>query len=115
MSERAQDGQTIETSTQITQWEVSCLPNDSVNRGHFTITVEWRGPGSWAVKRWSSCLSSSGKWDHESIPSEREDEWLAEHRFDLDTALRLARENAPLIRVNGHTVADVLRAEAGDE
>jgi hypothetical protein len=34
--------------------------------------------------------------------------WLAEHRFDLDTALTLAREKAPHLKVNGWTVADEL-------
>lgn len=43
----------------------------------------------------------------------REDDWLAAHRFDLDTALKLAREAAPHVTVNGRTVADALtRAEA---
>lgn len=98
----------------VTEYVVTALPEDSINVGHFSLTVEYRGEGRWAVKRWSSCLSRSGEWHHESVPSEREDEWLADHRFDLDTALRLAQENAPLIRVNGHSVADVLRMEAAD-
>jgi hypothetical protein len=42
-------------------------------------------------------------------PSEREDDWLDTHRFDLDTALKLAKEQAPLVTVNGYTVTDALR------
>ncbi len=42
-------------------------------------------------------------------PSERDDDWLDAHRFDLDTALMLAKEAAPKVTVNGFTVADALR------
>ena len=42
-------------------------------------------------------------------PSGREDDWLATHRFDLDTALNLAKEAAPKLTTNGFTVADALR------
>ncbi len=74
----------------------------------FALTVEYRGRDRWAVKRHSQVLGSDGTWDYEMRTSEREDEWLATHRFDLDTALKLAKEQAPLITVNGHTVADAL-------
>lgn len=37
------------------------------------------------------------------------DAWIAEHRFDEQTALKLAREAAPHVRVNRWTAADVLR------
>lgn len=99
-----------------TQFAVSCLPPDSIDSAVFTIKVEWRGPSQnrYAVTRMGYCLGSDGEWDHEPIPSSRTDEWLASHRFDLDTALRLATEHAPKIVVNGHTVADVLTRAAAD-
>jgi hypothetical protein len=28
------------------------------------------------------CLSKGGFWEYEPVPSNREDAWLAEHRFD---------------------------------
>jgi hypothetical protein len=94
---------------QVTGYTVTCLPEDDVAwGGTFTIRVERRGPDRWAVCRLGRCLSTAGNWDYESIPSEREDKWKAEHRFDLKTALRLAKEQAPLITVNGFTVADAL-------
>lgn len=91
-----------------TRYEVSCIPEDNVNARHFTLKVEYRGRGLWAVTDGVDCLSESGEWSYERIPSNREDEWLAAHRFDLDTALRLAKEAAPKMTVNGHTVAHVL-------
>lgn len=92
---------------------VSCLPEDHDERGLFTLQVEYRGRDLWAVTNGSgSCLSRQGTWDFEHIPSERTDEWLASHRFDLDTALRLAREAAPLVTVNGFTVSDAIAMDA---
>lgn len=93
-----------------TQYSVCSLPEDGINSHVYEITVEYRGNDRWAVKRHSQCLGSDGTWDWESIPSEREDDWLDGHRFDLDTALKLAREQAPLVTVNGRTALDALRA-----
>ncbi|MET9953531.1 hypothetical protein ABZ135_18540 [Streptomyces sp. NPDC006339] len=89
-----------------TRYEVSVLPFDDINRGSFTISVEARGEGRWAVSRHRQCLDANGNWSWESIPSERTDDWLAQHRFDLDTALSLARKAAPHLVVNGHTALD---------
>lgn len=104
---------------QATCYLVSCLPEGQEDRYLFALQVEYRGSSRWAVTRHGKCLNRDGTWDWESRPSEREDEWLAEHRFDLDTAMTLAKAAAPLVTVNGFTVADVLRrqedrpAEAG--
>lgn len=94
---------------QATRYEVSYVPEDNINRDLFTVYAEDRGNGRWAVVRHRQCLSTSGTWDWESRPSEREDDWLDEHRFDLDTALQLAQHQAALITCNGDTVTDVLR------
>lgn len=91
-----------------TRFEVSCLPPDSVAGQVFALSVEWRGNDRWAVLRRGSCLAQDGTWDYEHIPSERRDDWLDEHRFDLDTAIRLATEQAPLVTCNGYTITDVL-------
>lgn len=95
-----------------TRYEVCAIPEDNINYPAFALTVEYRGRDRWAVVRHGSCLNSTGGWDWESMPSGREDEWLATHRFDLDTALELAREAAPHITVNGHTVGEVLADKA---
>jgi hypothetical protein len=92
---------------QATEYTVSTLPLDHPERHNFEITVAWRNVDRWAViQRGRQCLGADGEWDWESIPSEREDEWKATHRFDLDTALRLAREAAPKVKVNGRTFAE---------
>lgn len=98
----------VEVFATPTEYTVSCIPESNINRGHFEITVSYRGDGRWAVTRHRWCLSADGEWEFEMRPSEREDEWLATHRFDLDTALALARREAPKVKVNGFAVADIL-------
>lgn len=73
----------------------------------FAIEVQWAGGGDgWAIRRGGvRCLSRSGEWAFESIPSGREDDWLAEHRWPLDEALEAAKAALPSIRVNGWTWA----------
>lgn len=90
----------------ITRYEVSVLPEDDINRSVYTINVENRGNDRWAVVRHRQCMNAKGEWSWESIPSEREDEWLAEHRFNRATALELAQWAAPRVIVNGHTAAE---------
>jgi len=98
-----------EPTVQATRYTVNCLPEDGIDSHVFEIAVEYRGWGLWAVKRHSQCLGADGTWDYEMRPSEREDDWLDAHRFDLGTALRLAKEAASKVTVNGLTVADALR------
>lgn len=97
-----------EPTVRVTRYEVSCVPPDNIDAPHFTVAVEYRGRDLWAVVRMGECLGTDGEWDFEPRPSSREDDWLDTHRFDLDTALRLAKEVAPELTVNGFTVADVL-------
>lgn len=91
-----------------TQYTVSLLPETDINHLTYAITVDYRGHGQWAITRGRECLSRDGGWDWEPIPSERDDDWLAEHRFDLGTALRLAKNAAPGVVVNGRTAAEAL-------
>lgn len=111
--QRAHDeAPTVPTATvQATKYLVSCIPEGTDGRSSFTLSVEYRGDDRWAVMDHPHCLSADGAWDFEHIPSERTDEWIANHRFDLDTALDLARKNAPLLHANGFTVSDVLAME----
>lgn len=91
---------------QPTEYEVSILPEGDINRLVFTITVQYRGDQRWAVTRHGSCLGADGTWDFGIKEYDRGDTWLDAHRFDLDTALRLARAAAPHVVVNGHTATD---------
>lgn len=98
-----------EPSVVTTAYAVSCVPEDNVNAWHFTVKVERRGPDLWSVNDGHFCFAADGSRSYEPIPSERQEDWKARHRFDLDTALALAKRVAPTLRVNGYTVADVLR------
>lgn len=98
-----------EATVRVVSYTVNCLPEDDVNSSVFAIEVEYRGGGRWAVTRHGSCLGADGTWDFGVKPYERGDDWLNAHRFDEQTALKLAKEHAPLVTVNGHTVADALR------
>ena len=91
-----------------TQYTVCAYPREDIDRLAFEILVEYRGNGRWAVERNGACLNAEGQWGHERIPSEREAEWLATHRFDLPTAIRLAVKVAPTLTCNGATIAQVL-------
>lgn len=70
---------------------------------HFAVTVEHRGEGQWAVCHMGYCFNAAGQSTYEPQVSNREEEWLAQHRFDLPTAIRLALHVAPLITCNGMT------------
>lgn len=70
------------------------------------ITVErvrqQDGSHKWAIRDgWRQCLSTNGKWDFESMPSHRPEDWIATHRFDdFDAAWKLAREAGILARAD---------------
>ncbi|MFD7093355.1 hypothetical protein [Streptomyces xanthophaeus] len=102
---------------------VSCLPEGHDDRYLFTLHVEYRGNDLWSVKCRSQNLSADGSWSwgfawsggNEPATSEEmasydkeQAVWLAEHRFDLETALRLAKEQAPLLTYRGYSVTDAL-------
>lgn len=102
-----------EVRVQPTEYEVNCLPEDGMDSHAFAITVRYRGEGRWAVQRGEhACLGADGAWADGVKPYGRGDDWLAAHRFDLDTALELAKRAAPLVTVNRYTVADALAMRA---
>lgn len=93
-----------------TTYDVSLWPDgmECMDASSWTLTVEYRGYGLWAVTHGSrECLGSDGEWDWEPIPSERDDAWRATHRFPLEEALLLARSHAAAYMVNGKTAAEV--------
>jgi hypothetical protein len=96
----------------ITEHTICALSEDHDLFWDFAIKVGYRGKGTWAVHRRSRCLGTDGVWDYEPLPSERDDDWLTTHRFDEQTALRLAEEQAQLVTVNGITVQQA-REEVG--
>jgi hypothetical protein len=107
--------------SRVTEYEVSVFPDElrdsddmlTAEEAHtWVVTVAWRGQGKWAVIYGHggsrTVLGSDGEWDYEPCPSSREDDWLATHRFDLETALRLAAGQAPKVTINGRTALDIL-------
>lgn len=100
-----------EPDLDVGRFEVSCVPRDHPERAAFTINVEYRGHGLWAVTHLGRCYAADGSRSPESLPSERRDEWLAAHRFPFDEALALAKQIAPHLRVGRWGVTEALAEE----
>ena len=92
-----------EPSVLVTRYEVSCLPEKDY---HFALTVESRRDGQWAVLDGPYPLFADGSRDYQALRGDR---------LDLETALALAREQAPQMEINGRTVAEVLSRRAAAE
>lgn len=100
---------TPEATVMAVEYTVNCVPEDDLDSFCFEVPVQYRGNGRYAVIQHShSCLGADGTWDQGVEEYDRGDDWLDAHRFDLDTALRLAKEAAPHVTVNGYTVAHAL-------
>lgn len=103
-----------EPTVQPTRYTVSCLPEGHDDRWTFTVQVRYRGSGRYAVEHTIRQYGADGTWSYEPDWAEdgsddkAEDAWLDAHRFDHDTALRLARELAPTLTYRGRSVADAL-------
>jgi hypothetical protein len=83
-----------EPTVRATRYLVTCMPEHRDPGGYRGVTVEYRGDDRWAVLDGTLCLGSDGRWDRERQSTERDEEWLDAHRFDLGTAWRLAEEQA---------------------
>jgi hypothetical protein len=101
-----------EPKVQATRYEVSCLPIDHPERRRFRLFVEVMDRYGWTVHDGGTCLDFGGGWADGMSVYERDDEWISAHRFDLGTALNLAKTVAPTMSVNGRTVAEVLARSA---
>ncbi|MFI6347275.1 hypothetical protein [Streptomyces sp. NPDC050560] len=110
--EQGEDGVTVRPE----EYSVTAVPDDAAPDAHvWALTVRHRGGGRWAVQRGEhACLGADGEWAQGVKPYDRGNDWLDEHRFDLPTALRLAREATPHVTVNGYSVADVLAHRESD-
>ena len=119
---------TPKPEVRITRFQVSCLPETHPDADLFTLTVEYRGKGRWAVTQRGASFDADGNrsWgppgDEEPVTDEEiaadnaaRDDWLARHRFDEKAACALAGRLAPQLQYRGYTVAAALaRAEATD-
>jgi len=98
----------LEPHVDVTRYEVSILPLGHRERSSWTLTVEYRGPDSWAVLWGGMALSSNDGFDYEPSSSNRDDDYKATHRFPLAQAILRAKRVAPKLTVNGWTAREVL-------
>lgn len=79
--------------------------DDGVDWDMFVIRVISTGAGRWKVMHRMWVLDINGTdWDTESLPSERTDEWLNQHRFPTaEAALAAAHSIADTIKIMGRT------------
>jgi len=93
---------------QATRYEVCALPPHYKAWRLFTLAVEYRGEGLWAVLYQGRCIDADGNNEWEPSTSNRSDDFLARFRLPLDQALAIASKFAPTVETNGITVADAL-------
>lgn len=86
-----------------TRYTVTCVPPDTAPDAHvWAISVEEQRDGKWIANHMGSWLTADGHWEigySGAYPT---------CAHDLETAMRLAKEVAPYILINGLTVADAL-------
>ena len=107
-----------EPRSTVTSYVVSIWPEDCscIDSAMYCCAVVDQGFGKWSVRRGTCtdkessqpCLGTDGEWHYENQPSDRTREELAGHRFDVVTALGLAREMAPSVTLNGPTAEEAL-------
>jgi hypothetical protein len=104
---------TLQATIAVSRYSVSCLPDTHPKAAHFTLYVSEHAPDRWVITRLvGKCLSANGTWDNHLVPWLRPAGWEVLHLFDRPTALRLAKQAAAELVVNGQTVADVLAQQA---
>ena len=97
-----------------TEWMFSAFPLNHRAAYDFAVWVQWRDGNRVCIRRnrdgpgrvWSR---SEGDWVWEPIPGERSEEFIADTRFDLETAFALAEQAARSVTVNGQTADDARR------
>jgi hypothetical protein len=105
--------ETLKVHINLTEFEVSLLPRDHIDYRLFALKVEYRGDDRWAVVHLGYCLDADGEWDYEPLPSSRDDDWLATHRFPRAEASRRAVRAAGGVTVNGLTASEIAERSRG--
>ncbi|WP_329376169.1 hypothetical protein [Streptomyces sp. NBC_01483] len=95
----------LESDVEVTSYRIALLPHGHPMRGFTAITVRLCDSGRWQVDRLGFLLDVQGRWEQ---AGKHPHEWRAEREFDLETAIRLARAAAPLVRVGDSTVGSLL-------
>jgi hypothetical protein len=98
-----------EVSVIATRYVVSALPEGHEDRWTFSVQVEYRGRGLYAVRLRLRFVDAEGVWDYEpDSDSDGYDDWLKRHTFSLGAALAHARRLAPGLTYRGRSAADAL-------
>ena len=93
-----------EATVRPTRYAVTCVPPDAAPDAYtWALHVEERRDGSWIVTDGVCWLDADLTFQDRPYPA---------CCHDLDTALRLAREAAPQIVINGRTVEQALALAA---
>lgn len=104
------------------RFRVTCWPRDlredpesAADADTWSVIVQYRGGGKWSVDRSGFCLNRSGGWDVSLSASDRDDEWLNEHRFARDGAILRAGQATLTITVNGLTTMEAIARYRKDD
>ena len=97
----------VATNYKVSVFAESDDPEHHIGLSSWDLEVAYRGRGLWGVLHRGFCLGKDGTWSYESSPSNREDDWLGEHRWPLEEAMTLAVKAAPHVTVNGRTAAEL--------
>jgi hypothetical protein len=97
-----------EPVARVTEYTVSCLPQDHELALHLSLLVVERSLGRWAVLRNGFCYNAAGEKEYERSGTDRTPEFLEKFRHSRKAALALAKRIAPTLTVNGVTVNDAL-------
>ena len=89
------------------KYEVSIVPATDKEAHYWSVTVEYRGDGKWAVCHNGMTMTKTGRWTWEPSGSRRGKGYLKAHRHDKDTALALAKVASRTVEINGLRVADM--------
>jgi hypothetical protein len=55
--------------------------DDTFVEKHNHVAISKRGEHAWAITDHRYCLNKNGEWEYESLPSNREDEFIKRTRF----------------------------------
>ena len=95
---------------QVTEYRVSPGPLAHPEGWRFALVVRWSRAlgGTWMVTDGfepPSWMAPDGRWHYDVLPDNGDwpEDWRDAYRYDLDTALAIAREAAPKQTVNGRT------------
>lgn len=90
---------------QVTEYRVSAAPLDDREGARFALIVRWNRTDTWMVTDGAhppDYMGADGRWSWET-DDEHTEGWRDAYKFDLPTALRIARDAAPKVTVNGRT------------